>query len=149
MANDLNLAIKMAREAGDILLEYWSKRDRLPVQNKGSGDFVSEADRAAEEHLRQGLLTAKPMDGWRGEETGTQVGGSRCWIVDPLDGTTNFLRGIGHWAVSVALEDQGVLRVGVVHDPVKNETFAAELGRGATLNGIPIKCLAPSARATD
>ncbi len=135
---ELEQAIRFAQEAGQILLEHWHTRDRLTVTSKSAGDFVSEADRAAEDHLRSGLQNLFPEDGWLGEETGTDHRGPRTWIVDPLDGTTNFLRGIGHWAVSVALEDRGTLRMGVVHDPVKGETFAAEIGRGAMLDGAPI-----------
>lgn len=132
--DDLTLATRLAREAGDLLLEHWASRADLTVTAKRPGDFVSEADRAAEMHLRDGLARARPEDGWLGEETGAAAGGTRRWIVDPLDGTTNFLRGIGHWAVSVALEDAGTLVAGVVHDPVRAETFAARIGGGATLN---------------
>jgi len=136
--DDLVLAETLAREAGDILLEHWAARAGLAVTSKRAGDFVSEADRAAESHLRAGLARDRPRDGWLGEETGAAAGGARRWIVDPLDGTTNFLRGIGHWAVSVALEAEGELVLGVVHDPVRAETFAALRGGGARLNGRPI-----------
>lgn len=138
LKEDLALAAKLAEEAGALLLEHWGARDRLTVATKRAGDFVSEADREAEAHLRQGIGEARPGDGWLGEETGARPGGPRRWIVDPLDGTTNFLRGIGHWAVSVALEHDGVLTVGVVHDPLRGETFAAARGLGATLNGQPV-----------
>ena len=138
MTEDLALAVRLAEEAGALLLSHWAARDRLTVTRKRAGDFVSEADRAAEKHLRDGVAQAFPADGWLGEETGAAAGGVRRWIVDPLDGTTNFLHGIGHWAVSVALEDAGVLSLGVVHDPLRGETFAAARGRGATLNGAPI-----------
>lgn len=135
---DLALALRAAQEAGDILLEYWSDRDGLTVTRKRAGDFVSDADRAAEAHIHAQLQRARPGDGWLGEESGAAAGGLRRWIVDPLDGTTNFLHGIGHWAVSVALEDQGGLLVGVIHDPLKRETFSALRGGGAFLNGAPI-----------
>jgi myo-inositol-1(or 4)-monophosphatase len=137
--DDLALAIALAQEAGDILLGHWLARERLTVTTKRAGDFVSEADRAAETRIRGRLLATRPADGWLGEESGTAGQGARRWIVDPLDGTTNFLRGIGHWAVSIALEDRGALRLGVVHDPVRQETFAALAGEGATLNGQPIE----------
>ena len=136
--DDLTLALRLAREAGALLLDQWRLRDRLTVTSKRAGDFVSEADRGAEDLLRAGIGQARPQDGWLGEETGATTGNKRRWIVDPLDGTTNFLRGIGHWAVSVALEEGGVLTLGVVYDPVKGETFAARHGQGATLNGRPI-----------
>jgi myo-inositol-1(or 4)-monophosphatase len=132
---DLDLAKMLAGEAGDILLRHWRDRDRLSVTQKRAGDFLSEADLAAETHLKTRLAALRPWDGWLGEETGASHAGPRRWIVDPLDGTTNFLRGIPHWAVSIALEEAGDLTVGVVHDPVNSETFAAAKGGGATLNG--------------
>lgn len=137
MASELKLATEAAISAGEILLEFWNQRERLEISSKRAGDFVSKADLAAEEHLKNTLLKSSE-DGWLGEETGSSGEVGRRWIVDPLDGTTNFLRGIPHWAVSVALEIEGQLSVGVVHDPVNIETFAAELGKGATLNGAPI-----------
>lgn len=136
--DDLELAVRAAQSAGQILLEFWAKRDELTVSNKRVGDFVSDADVSAEDHLRDVLLGERPGDSWLGEESGGQGQSNRRWIVDPLDGTTNFLKGIPHWAVSVALEIDGQLSVGVVHDPVKSETFAAQLGHGGTLNGVAI-----------
>ena len=130
--------MKLAKEAGAILLTHWGARDRLTFSSKRRGDFVSDADHEAESYLRRELMRARPGDAWLGEETGAGEGGARRWIVDPLDGTTNFLHGIGHWAVSLALEDHGVLSVGVVHDPLKGETFSAALGAGVTLNGQPV-----------
>jgi myo-inositol-1(or 4)-monophosphatase len=136
--DDLALALRLAKAAGAVLLDRWHARSQLTVTTKRAGDFVSEADHAAETLLRAGIAAARPLDGWLGEETGAAEGNRRRWIVDPLDGTTNFLRGIGHWAVSIALEEDGVLTLGVVHDPVKGETFAARHGHGATLNDTPI-----------
>lgn len=136
--DDLTLALRLAHEAGEILCKHWSKRGQLDVTTKRAGDFVSQADRAAEDHLRRGFALARPNDSWLGEETGAAGASARRWVVDPLDGTTNFLRGIGHWAVSVALEDGDALTLGVVHDPVRQETFAAQRGAGSTLNGQPI-----------
>lgn len=135
---DLQLAVRAAESAGKILLGFWAERSQLTVSNKRAGDFVSEADVNSENHLKEVLLGAQKSDQWLGEETGASGDSGRRWIVDPLDGTTNFLRGLPFWSVSVALEVDGVLRVGVVHDPVHLETFAAELGCGATLNGLPI-----------
>ena len=143
---DLDLAQGLAREAGEILLDHWRMRDRLTVSTKRAGDFLSEADLAAESHLRARLLQARPNDGWLGEETGDRhAAGDRRWIVDPLDGTTNFLRGLAHWSVSVALEIGGELRVGIVHDPLRGETFAARTGGGAMLNDRPIRVSATAA----
>jgi myo-inositol-1(or 4)-monophosphatase len=133
-SEDLALAVSAAQTAGTILMEFWAQLDQLTITNKRAGDFVSEADIASENYLRTTLLGQNPGDSWLGEESGAARGGGRRWIVDPLDGTTNFLRGIPHWAVSVGLEVDGELVVGVVHDPVKNETFSAERGMGAYLN---------------
>lgn len=135
---DLELAVRAAKSTGEILLKFFAERSELKVSNKRVGDFVSEADLTAENHLKEVLLGARESDQWLGEETGAQGQGSRRWIVDPLDGTTNFLRGLPFWSVSVALEIEGVLSVGVVHDPIHAETFAAQRGGGATLNGKSI-----------
>lgn len=135
---DLQLAVRAAESAGKILLGFWMKRSQLTVSSKRAGDFVSEADVASENHLKEILLVACESDQWLGEETGSKGNSNRRWIVDPLDGTTNFLRGLPIWSVSVALEVDGELALGVVHDPVHSETFAAQLGGGATLNGVPI-----------
>ncbi len=136
--DDLALATQAAEAAGKILLGFWSRRERLSIEHKRAGDFVSEADIASENLLRGHVLQARPGDQWLGEEGGASGSGGRRWIVDPLDGTTNFLRGISHWAVSIALEVNGHLTLGVVHDPLKSEMFAAYSGRGATLNGAEI-----------
>lgn len=147
-SDDLALAEWAARGAGELLLRHWRVRSGLTVSAKRAGDFVSEADIAAEAHVKSTLLGERPSDGWLGEESshtenGTTPGpntphSGRRWIVDPLDGTTNFLRGIPHWAVSVALEIDGQLHLGVVHDPLKDETFVATVGQPATLNGAGI-----------
>lgn len=131
---DLDLAVAAATQAGEILLGFWRDRSKLTISDKRRGDFVSEADTSAEASLKSTLLSARPADSWLGEESGSDHKGHRRWVVDPLDGTTNFLRGIPHWAVSVALEIDGVPTLGVVHDPLKSETFVAASGHGATLN---------------
>lgn len=138
-AADLSLAVTLAQQAGDILLRHWQTRDSLAIRTKRSGDFMSRADLEAETFLRDALRAARPSDSWLGEETGSDGQSDRTWIVDPLDGTTNFLRGIPHWAVSIALREAGKLSVGVIHDPIKSETFAARTGAPATLNGQPIR----------
>lgn len=143
-ARDLALALDAAEGAGAILLRHWHARSTLKITTKRAGDFVSQADIEAETYLRTRLLAACPQDGWLGEETDEIVTARRRWIVDPLDGTTNFLRGIAHWAVSIALEVDGTRRIGVIHDPLKGETFSASLGHGAFLNGAAIR-VAPTA----
>jgi myo-inositol-1(or 4)-monophosphatase len=133
---NLNLMIKAARKAGRGLVKDFREVENLQVSSKGAGDFVSRADIAAEKTLREELLGARPTYGWLGEETGVTPGEdpTRRWIVDPLDGTTNFLHGLPHWAVSIALEHKGEIVSGVVYDPAKDEVFWAEKGVGAYLN---------------
>ncbi len=137
-AQDLKVATQIAQEAGEILMRHWRDRGRLTITSKRAGDFVSEADIEAERHIAARLSTLCPEDAWLGEETGAAQDAPRRWIVDPLDGTTNFLHGIPHWCVSVALEDAGRLTVGVVHDPVKDETFSARIDAPAMVNDTAI-----------
>lgn len=133
---NLNVMIKAARKAGRSLVKDFREVENLQVSAKGPGDFVSRADTAAEAVLKQELRTARPTYGWLGEEGGGEAGEdpTRRWIVDPLDGTTNFLHGLPHWAVSVALEHKGEIVAGVIFDPAKDEMFVAEKGQGAWLN---------------
>ena len=137
---DLRLMIRVAQEAGAGLLDRYASLGDVPRTEKTAGDFVSDADLRAERLIRTRLQAAHPGIGWLGEETGAsgEASGPR-WIVDPLDGTTNFLHGLPHWAVSIALAEGDRVIAGVVHDPVKAETFAAGAGRGAHLNGAPIR----------
>lgn len=138
---NLNVMMKTARKVGRQLLKDFTEVEQLQVSTKGPGDFVGRADRRAEETIRSELMTARPSYGFLGEEGGSQDGEdpTRRWIVDPLDGTTNFLHGLPHWAVSIALEHKGNIVAGVVHDPVKDEMFHAERGEGAWLNGSRIR----------
>ncbi len=133
---NLNLMIKAARKAGRSLVKDFREVENLQVSTKGPGDFVSKADREAERMIKEELLGGRPTYGWIGEETGTQAGAdpTRRWIVDPLDGTTNFLHGMPHWAVSIALEHKGEIVSAVVYDPAKDEMFWAEKGAGCWLN---------------
>ena len=133
---NLNVMIKAARLAGRSLVKDFREVENLQVSMKGAGDFVSKADIAAEAILKEELLGARPTYGWLAEEGGAIAGEdpTRRWIVDPLDGTTNFLHGLPHWAVSIALEHKGQIVAGVVYDPVKDEMFYAEKGFGAFVN---------------
>ena len=133
---NLNLMIKAARKAGRSLVKDFREVENLQVSSKGPGDFVSKADREAERIIKEELMGARPTYGWLGEETGEEEGAdpTRRWIVDPLDGTTNFLHGLPHWAVSIALEHKGEIVSAVVFDPAKDEMFVAEKGAGAWLN---------------
>ncbi len=133
---NLNLMIKAARKAGRSLVKDFREVEQLQVSAKGPGDFVSKADIAAEKIIRDDLMGARPTYGWMGEESEAVAGTdpTRRWIVDPLDGTTNYLHGLPHWAVSIALEHKGEIVAAVVFDPAKDEMFRAEKGQGAWLN---------------
>ena len=133
---NLNIMMKAARKAGRSLVKDFREVENLQVSAKGAGDFVSRADIAAEKIIRDDLMGARPNYGWVGEESAAEEGKdpTRRWIVDPLDGTTNFLHGLPHWAVSIALEQKGEVVAGVVYDPAKDEMFYAEKGQGAWLN---------------
>ena len=138
---NLNIMIKAARLAGRSLVKDFREVENLQVSSKSVGDFVSRADIAAEDIIRQELTSARPNYGWLGEESGELTGEdpTRRWIVDPLDGTTNFLHGLPHWAVSIALEHRGKIVCGVIYDPAKDEMFVAEKGIGARLNDVRIR----------
>jgi myo-inositol-1(or 4)-monophosphatase len=133
---NLNIMMKAARKAGRSLVKDFREVENLQVSSKGAGDFVSRADIAAEKILKDELMGARPNYGWMAEESAAEEGKdpTRRWIVDPLDGTTNFLHGLPHWAVSIALEFKGEIVSGVVYDPAKDEMFYAEKGAGAWLN---------------
>ena len=133
---NLNIMIKAARKAGRSLVKDFREVENLQASMKAAGDFVSRADIAAEKILKEELMGARPTYGWLAEEGGEEEGKdpTRRWIVDPLDGTTNFLHGLPHWAVSIALEHKGQIVSGVIFDAAKDELFWAEKGEGAWLN---------------
>ena len=141
-----NQLLKVSRDAslaaGQFIQEQVKNIGRLRIEQKSLNDFVSEVDRGAESIIRDAISTAFPGHSILGEELGSsgQTDSEYQWIIDPLDGTTNFLRGIPHYAVSIALSYQGKLAVGVVYDPAKGELFSAIAGAGAQLNGVRISC---------
>lgn len=139
------LACEAARAAGAVLLERYG--DRGPVERKSTAtDLVTEADRASEALLCERILRARPGDGLLGEEGAARTGDSGlCWVLDPLDGTVNYVYGFPAWCVSVACEDGDGALVGVVHDPLRGETFAAVRGGGASLEGRPVRVNDPVA----
>jgi myo-inositol-1(or 4)-monophosphatase len=133
----LNIAIKAARAAGAIINRASMDVDRLTVTSKGHNDFVTEVDAAAEEIIIETLLQAYPGHAILGEETGRSRGAKNSdfvWIIDPLDGTTNFIHGFPQYAVSIALAFKGKVEQAVVYDPSRNDLFYATKGRGAFLN---------------
>jgi myo-inositol-1(or 4)-monophosphatase len=132
----LNVMIKAAEKAARGLKRDFGEVEHLQVSKKGPGDFVSVADHKAEETIREELLKARPDFGFLGEEGGTSAKGNGAdrFIVDPLDGTANFLHGLPHWAISIGHEHKGEVIAGVIYDPIKDEMFYAEKGGGAWLN---------------
>jgi myo-inositol-1(or 4)-monophosphatase len=130
----LNIAVRAARSAGKVLLRYYERVDQIQVQSKSRNDFVSEVDRAAEAAVVQELRAKFPHHGILAEEGGALGGGDFQWIVDPLDGTTNYLHGFPQFSISIALRHRGQLECGVVYDPLREELFTAARGQGAHLN---------------
>ena len=137
---DLELAERCARAAGEVLLSYYGRPAEGLASKSSATDLVSDADREAERVIRELLERERPDDGLLAEEgSAAEAASGRRWLVDPLDGTVNFLYGFHAWAVSVALEDAEGLVVGVVLDPVRDELFAAQRGGGAFVNGEPVE----------
>ena len=145
----LELAVSAARDAGAFLLDGMSNV-RTSVETKSSPtDMVTEMDRATERRIVDAIRSARPDDGFLGEEGAAEAGGSGVrWIVDPLDGTTNYLYGFPAFGVSIAVEVDGEVEAGVVNDPVHGELYAARRGKGATCNGTPLRVGSPPALAT-
>lgn len=135
----LNIAVRAARQAGNVIVRAITRIDSLNITEKEQNDFVSEVDRMAEQEIIATLRKAYPSHAILAEESGAREGNDYTWIIDPLDGTTNFLRGIPHYAVSIALQHKGQLEQAVVYDPVKNELFTATRGGGAQLNDRRIR----------
>ena len=135
----LNIALRAARSAGELIFRSIERLDVISINEKDAKDYVTEVDRAAELSIVQALRKAYPNHGILGEEggllEGKGEGADYLWIIDPLDGTTNFIRGVPHYAVSIACKYKGRLEHAVVLDPVRQEEFTASRGRGAALNG--------------
>src|SRR3954454_3458222 len=135
------LAESVAREAGALLRDAFRDPNLRVTSKSTPTDLVSEADHAAERLIRERIAAARPDEGVLGEEGGDHAGSSGVrWVVDPLDGTVNFLFGIPQWAVSIACEDEDGALVGVVYDPLRDELFSIERGGTPTRDGAPIRC---------
>jgi len=134
MSPMLSIAVKAARRAGSLINRATQDVDLLTVERKGVSDYVSEVDRLAEQAIVETMLEAYPDHAILAEEGGAQGRSDYLWVIDPLDGTTNFLHGFPQFAVSIGLQIKGVLNLAVVYDPTRNELFTAERGRGAHLN---------------
>src|SRR6188768_1173718 len=137
----LNVMIKAARKAGRTLKRDFGEVENLQVSLKGPANFVTAADRKAEAILRDELITARPGYGFLGEEGGRHEGSDKThtWVVDPLDGTSNFVHGIPHFAISIALEREGTVVAGVIYNPANDDLFTAERGKGAFLNDTRLR----------
>jgi myo-inositol-1(or 4)-monophosphatase len=136
----LNIAIRAARQAGDIIIRSADSVDTLKITIKSQNDFATEIDKRAEEEIINTILTAYPDHGVLAEESGyLNEGAEYMWIIDPLDGTTNYMHGFPHYAVSIALKKAGVLEQAVIYDPVRQDLFTASRGKGASLNNRRIR----------
>ncbi|MCV6615608.1 MAG: inositol monophosphatase [Cellvibrionaceae bacterium] len=137
----LTIALRAARKAGELIERALERVDVLAFEEKGRNDFVTEIDRASEKEIIYHLRKAYPEHCIRGEEGGYQEGADKDyeWIIDPLDGTTNFIHGIPHFAISIACKYKGQIEHAVVLNPMTREEFTASRGRGAALNGRRIR----------
>jgi myo-inositol-1(or 4)-monophosphatase len=136
----LNIGMRAARRAGDLIVRSLSRLDSLKVDTKGRNDFVTDIDRKAEAEIIATIRRAHPDHAFLAEESGRGGGDSEyLWIIDPLDGTTNFLHGFPTFAVSIALQHRGRLQHAVVYDPMRQEFFTASRGDGAQLEGKKIR----------
>jgi len=137
----LTIALKAARKAGELIQRSFERLDRITIESKGTNDFVSEVDRKAEREIIYHLSKSYPDHKFVAEESGVsgEENAEYEWIIDPLDGTTNFIHGIPHFSVSVACRYRGTLEHAVVLNPISNEEFTASRGKGAMLNGRRIR----------
>lgn len=144
----LDAAMEAARRGGEILLSWWRCLPAGAVEEKAQNDFVSRADRESERAIVETLLSRHPGDGILGEEGSSRAGTSgREWVIDPLDGTSNFIAGFPFWCVSIAAREKGRVVAGVVWDPLRGEMYSAERGAGAFRNDARIRASArPSIR---
>ncbi|MEK9874065.1 MAG: inositol monophosphatase family protein, partial [Betaproteobacteria bacterium] len=134
MSPMLNFAVKAARRAGDIIVRASDNIEKIKIQQKSTNDFVSEVDRAAESAIIESIQKVYPDHAFLAEESGVTGDSDYVWIIDPLDGTTNFLHGFPVYAVSIALAFKGQIQQAVVYDPNRNDLFTATRGGGAYLN---------------
>ena len=140
----LNIAIRAARKAGDVIARNIDRRDVLAVSEKSPYDFVTEVDRTAEQRIIDTVRRSYPDHAFLAEESGAHGRGDFEWIIDPLDGTTNFVHGFPHVAVSIAVRRRGRLEHAVVFDPLRQELFTASRGAGARLDDRRIRVAAKS-----
>jgi myo-inositol-1(or 4)-monophosphatase len=135
----LNIAVSAARNAGNLIARAFERLDTVRISRKGHNDFVTEVDHAAEREIIRVINKAYPDHGFLAEESGISPGNEYQWIIDPLDGTTNFIHGVPHFATSIALLHNHKLEQAVVYDPIRQELFTATRGQGAQFNGRRIR----------
>ena len=135
----LNIAIQAARSASRIILRSIDRLDTVSVTEKSRNDFVTDVDKRAEQEIIYVIKSAYPEHSFLAEESGAQRGSGFCWVIDPLDGTTNFIHGFPQWAISIAVKNADQLEVGVIYDPLRDELFTATRGAGAQLNNRKIR----------
>ena len=135
ISSNLNIMIKASEKASKILIRDFGEIEKLQVSLKGPGDFVSASDKKVEKIIIDELLKARPDYSILSEETG-EINNDKSfkWIIDPIDGTANFLHGIPHFAMSIGLEKDGEIICGIIYDPIKDEMFLAEKGNGSYMN---------------
>lgn len=134
-----NIAVSAARRAGGIILQYYRRGDTGKIERKSENDYVTEADKRAEAAIIDAIHHVHPDHAIRAEESGSFGNSDTVWIIDPIDGTANFMRGLPHFCVSIGVQINGVLEHGVIYDPVKDELFTADRGGGAKLDGRRIR----------
>lgn len=134
LARRLSVASEAAWEAGQLIMSFYRRPQKLDIKSKGPQDLVTAADLAADELLQKRLSAAFPEDAFLTEESGGGIG-ERLWVIDPIDGTVNFARGLPHFCISIAFCEGGRLSLGVIYNPIQDELFTARAGLGATCNG--------------
>jgi myo-inositol-1(or 4)-monophosphatase len=134
-----HIAVTAARRAGDVILSYYRRGETGAISRKGENDYATEADKRAEAAIIDTIHRAYPEHAFLAEESGKQGSADTVWIIDPIDGTFNFMRGIPHFCVSIACQVNGVIEHGVIYDPVKDELFIADRGASASLDGRRIR----------
>ena len=140
LSPEINILEKICTKVSKIIIRDFGEIEKLQVSKKGPGDFVTKTDKKVESIIIEELEKARPNYGFIAEESGQNINESEFnWVIDPIDGTSNFMHGIPHFAVSIALEKKGEVISGIICDPIKNETFYAEKGRGSYVNNRRIR----------
>jgi len=140
LSPEINVLNKICEKVSKIIIRDFGEVEKLQVSKKGPGDFVTKTDKKVEKIIIEELDKARPNYGFIAEETGEKKSDSEFnWVIDPIDGTSNFMHGIPHFAVSIGLEKNGEIIAGIICDPIKNETFYAEKGRGSYVNNRRIR----------